>query len=125
MYKRLMYDSNLGFSPIYGWTFGKGGLFYKLPKMKGSGLKEAEGDDLQERKDKIKRILGKIENNFKLGYQYLFNKNKPILFGRDLIDLKNSLKTNAQNPTKEHNVSIIDFGILEKNINSKKNSFNN
>jgi hypothetical protein len=35
-----MYESNLGFSPISGWVFGKGGLFYKLPKMKGRGFIE-------------------------------------------------------------------------------------
>ena len=45
MYKRLMYESNLGFSPISGWVFGKGGLFYKLPKMKGRGFIEKQDDE--------------------------------------------------------------------------------
>ena len=74
---------------------------------------------MSERKDKIKKILGKIKNEFELGYQYLYNKNKQILIGQNLIDLKNSLKTNVKSPSKNINVSIIDFGILEKNYNTK------
>jgi hypothetical protein len=40
-----MYESNLGVSPISGWVFGKGGLFYKLPKMKGRGYIEKQDDE--------------------------------------------------------------------------------
>jgi hypothetical protein len=51
-----MYESNLGFSPISGWVFGKGGLFYKLPKMKGRGFIEKENDEYIYRSDPNRQI---------------------------------------------------------------------
>jgi hypothetical protein len=52
-----MYESNLGISPISGWVFGKGGLFYKLPKMKGRGfIEKNENDEYIYRSDPNRQI---------------------------------------------------------------------
>ena len=37
---QLAYYANRGLSPVEGWGFGKGGLFYKLPRIKGGMAKQ-------------------------------------------------------------------------------------
>jgi hypothetical protein len=86
-----MYESNLGISPISGWVFGKGGLFYKLPKMKGRGfIEKNENDEYIYRSDPNKQIdfTGNINE---LGwYDIPDNKIKGL---REDIRLKGEIDT--------------------------------
>lgn len=117
-----MYESNLGFSPISGWAFGKGGLFYKLPIEGGTILFKEDNTpiDLDEAEDLLKLILNnEIKKNAteKEKEKYKNDLADTIYYHRHKDELKEELTKDfnivEENKANEQTEYMLNYGANE------------
>ena len=115
---QLAYYANRGLSPVEGWGFGKGGLFYKLPRIKGKGeltleTHERNGEYRQVpvyNNDDDKRITEKDLDD--------------LLYGENGINHLNKLLSNIDNMDDEDRDILLDY-IKKKQLEEQEQTEGN